>query len=81
MAKELAEILAAFGLSTPEVKAELREDAKYIENYKTDLFFITLYKAEKDYSPTTMYDDYATSDTLFHWQSQSTTADTSRTGQ
>jgi hypothetical protein len=39
-----------------------------------------LYKSEKDYSPTTMYEDYAISDTLFHWQSQSTTSDTSPTG-
>ena len=27
----------------------------------------------KDYSPTTMYDDYPISPTLFHWQSQSFT--------
>ena len=74
------EILAAFGLSTLEIKAELREGVKYIEDYKTDLFFITMYKSEKDYSPTTMYEDYAISDTLFHWQSQSTTSDTSKTG-
>ncbi len=26
------------------------------------------------HSPTTMYDDYAISDSLFHWQSQSTTS-------
>ncbi len=74
------EILAAFGLSTLEIKAELREGVKYIEDYKTDLFFITMYKSEKDYSPTTMYEDYAISDTLFHCQSQSTTSDTSKTG-
>jgi hypothetical protein len=48
---------------------------------KQPLFFITLYKSEKDYSPMTMYEDYAISDTLFHWQSQSTTSDTSPTGQ
>jgi hypothetical protein len=75
------EILAAFGLATVDKRFEFREGVKYIENDKTDLFFITLYKSEKDYSPTTMYEDYAISDTLFHWQSQSTTSDTSPTGQ
>ena len=25
-------------------------------------------KSEKDFSPTTLYEDYAISDTLFHWQ-------------
>ena len=34
---------------------------------------IYLDKSEKDYSPTTMYDDYPISPTLFHWQSQSFT--------
>lgn len=75
------EVLAALGLSTPANKADLREGVKYIEQYKTDLFFVTLYKSEKDYSPTTMYEDYAISQNLFHWQSQSTTSDTSPTGQ
>jgi superfamily II DNA or RNA helicase/HKD family nuclease len=75
------EILAAFGLATVEKRVEFREGVKYLEKDKTDLFFITLYKSEKDYSPTTMYEDYAISDTLFHWQSQSTTSETSPTGQ
>lgn len=74
------EILAAFGLSTSTRKAELREGCKYIEQYKTDIFFVTLNKSEKDYSESTMYDDYAISEDLFHWQSQSTTSDTSPTG-
>ncbi|QSO49287.1 DUF3427 domain-containing protein [Alicyclobacillus mengziensis] len=48
---------------------------------KLDVFFITLDKSEKDYSPTTMYHDYAINDVLFHWQSQSTTPADSPTGQ
>jgi hypothetical protein len=51
------------------------------EESETDLFFITLNKSEKDYSPTTRYNDYAISDTIFHWESQSATAKTSPTGQ
>lgn len=48
---------------------------------KVDLFFVTLNKSDKDYSPTTMYNDYSINDTLFHWQSQSTTSRESKTGQ
>jgi len=58
-----------------------REGVKYFADKKVDAFFITLNKADKDYSPTTMYDDYSINDTLFHWQSQSGTSDTSPTGQ
>ena len=47
---------------------------------QADTFFTTLNKAEKHYSPTTMYEDYAISDTLFHWQSQSRTTEESDTG-
>lgn len=46
-----------------------------------DVFFVTLNKADKDYSPTTMYNDYSINESLFHWQSQSTTAADSPTGQ
>ena len=42
---------------------------------------MTLKKSEADYSPTTMYQDYPISPTLFHWESQSTTSVASRTGQ
>ena len=38
---------------------------------KSDVFFIDLHKAERDYSPTTMYRDYAINRELFHWESQS----------
>ena len=58
-----------------------REGVKYFADKKADAFFITLNKADKDYSPTTMYDDYSINDTLFHWQSQSGTSDISPTGQ
>lgn len=59
----------------------VREGTKYLSEKKTDVFFVTLNKAERDYSPTTMYNDYSISDTLFHWQSQSTTTSESATGQ
>jgi superfamily II DNA or RNA helicase len=51
------------------------------EAMATDAFFITLRKTESDYSPTTMYRDYAISPELFHWESQNATAVASPTGQ
>ena len=42
---------------------------------------MTLNKSEKEFSDTTLYEDYSISKTLFHWQSQSTTSDHSKTGQ
>lgn len=58
----------------------VREGVKYLPGKNTDVFFVTLNKADKDYSPTTMYNDYSINEWLFHWQSQSTTAETSPTG-
>lgn len=40
-----------------------------------------LEKSERDYSPSTLYKDYAISPTLFHWESQSLTTQRSPTGQ
>ncbi len=71
------QLLAAFDHKNP---SSVREGVIYIEEKKTDILLITLNKSDKDFSPTTMYEDYSISDTLFHWQSQSTTADTSPTG-
>lgn len=61
--------------------ATAREGVKWLPEKKLDVFFVTLNKADKDYSPTTMYKDYSINETLFHWQSQSTTAESSPTGQ
>ena len=59
----------------------MRQGVLYLPEKKIDVFLITLNKSDKDYSPTTMYEDYAISTTLFHWQSQSTTSADSATGQ
>jgi hypothetical protein len=37
---------------------------------RSDLLLVTLKKSEREYSPTTMYRDYAISESLFHWESQ-----------
>jgi hypothetical protein len=53
----------------------------WAEEWESDAFLITLNKSETDYSPTTMYQDYAISPSLFHWETQSRTSASSPTGQ
>jgi len=64
------QILTAFGLNTYDKKSPNREGVAENANLNTELLFINLIKSEENFSPTTMYDDYAISETLFHWQSQ-----------
>ncbi len=75
------QILAALDYYTTDRMPAMREGVKYLPGKKLDVFFITLNKANKQYSPSTMYDDYSINEWLFHWQSQSTTAEHSPTGQ
>ena len=39
--------------------ATVREGVKWLPEKQLDVFFVTLNKADKDYSPTTMYKDYS----------------------
>ena len=64
------QILTAFGLSTFERKSPSREGVAENSKHNTELLFINLIKSEENFSPTTMYDDYAINESLFHWQSQ-----------
>lgn len=72
------QILTALDFLKP---ATVREGVKWLPEQNLDVFFVTLNKSDKDYSPTTMYQDYSINETLFHWQSQSTTSENSMTGQ
>lgn len=54
---------------------------KWVESELADVFFVTLRKTERHYSPTTMYQDRAITPSLFQWESQSTTSERSPTGQ
>jgi superfamily II DNA or RNA helicase len=63
------QILVAFGLSSFDKKSSNREGAAENKTLNTEILFINLIKSEENFSPTTMYDDYAISETLFHWQS------------
>ncbi|AMK14545.1 helicase [methanogenic archaeon mixed culture ISO4-G1] len=74
------QILSGLGKSTFDHKHTLREGVLYIEDKELDVFMITLNKGEKDYSISTMYNDYVVSNRLFHWESQNKTSQTSTTG-
>ena len=76
------ELLAALGMGTldPGTPGSIREGVKWMPTLRTDALLVTLKKSEADYSPTTMYRDYAINQDYFHWESQSTTSSASATG-
>ena len=76
----LDQILAALNVHKENKKFPLRQGVFYVKEKQTDIFFITINKMEGDYLESTMYNDYAISNELFHWESQSTTSITSNTG-
>jgi len=68
----LVEVMAAFDVRTSRGAAyRPQAGVYYAKHAKTDLFFVTLEKSEKHYTPTTLYKDYPISPTLFHWETQS----------
>ena len=71
------QILAAFGFFN-EVKSPFKSKGVFgFDDKKTDIFLINLNKSEKEFSPSTMYEDYAINAYLFHWESQSQDRETS----
>ena len=42
--------------------------AFHLPEHNAALLFVTLNKSDKDFSPTTQYDDYVINENLFHWQ-------------
>jgi hypothetical protein len=72
------EACVAFGISPETVRAQ---GVKWVPEANADVFFVTLNKTERHYSPTTMYQDRAITPELFQWESQSTTSTRSPTGQ
>lgn len=66
----LSQILAGLEYYTENKYTPMLSGVWYFKEKNIDAFFVTLYKTDKDFSEETLYDDYAISDTLFHWQSQ-----------
>lgn len=76
------ETLAGLGFASQKrTPSTMREGVAWCPAVKSDALLITLKKSDTDYSPTTMYRDFALSPELFHWESQSTTSAASPTGQ
>jgi hypothetical protein len=67
------QILTSFGLSTFEKQSSNREGVAENKAINTEILFVDLVKTNENFSPTTMYDDYAINEILFHWQSQNQT--------
>lgn len=74
------QILVALGLSTINKMSHNREGVAQNRELNVEALFINLKKSEEDFSPTTMYDDYAINEMLFHWQSQNQTSSESPKG-
>jgi superfamily II DNA or RNA helicase/HKD family nuclease len=65
------EVVAALGFGDGVKPKVTQGGILWVPQARSDVFFIDLHKAERDYSPTTMYRDYAINRELFHWESQS----------
>ncbi|MDB4923875.1 DEAD/DEAH box helicase [Mucilaginibacter sp.] len=74
------QILVALRLHEFEKSSSNREGVALNKYLNTEALFVTLKKSEKEYSPTTLYDDYAINEYLFHWQSQNATSPESQKG-
>jgi superfamily II DNA or RNA helicase/HKD family nuclease len=75
------ELLAALDWASMERSARGNiTGVAWAEETQTDALMINLRKDEKDFSPSTMYKDYAISPELFHWESQNATSTRSPAG-
>ena len=75
------EVLVGLGLPQLVGARHTQTGRFWLDAINTEIFFVTLDKSEKAFSPSTRYEDFAVSPTRFHWQSQSTTGENSPTGQ
>lgn len=66
----LSQALASVGYFHETAAPAFREGVLHLKEHKTDLFFVTIQKSDKDYSEATLYQDYYISEEKFHWQSQ-----------
>ncbi len=75
------EILAAFGLADDERGARGRQaGVEWARRHNAVALLVNLRKDDADFTPSTMYRDYALGERRFHWESQNDTSQTSRAG-
>jgi superfamily II DNA or RNA helicase len=78
----LDEVMAAVDERTKKDGVKrIQTGVYYVARLRTDLLFVTLEKSQRDYSPTTLYNDYPISERRFHWESQSNCHEDTKTGQ
>ena len=75
------EIKAALGKATFETAGETGSGVLHFPKIKVLLALVTFQKTEKEFSPSTMYQDYPISRELLHWETQAKTSQASETGQ
>ena len=67
------EVFTLVGRQTAEVKMQGAASGVFnLSEHNATLLFVTLNKSEKDFSPSTQYNDYLINEDYFHWQSQNT---------
>lgn len=65
------EQLAIFGRRTAEKAGAIPQSGCLnLDDINTELLWVTLNKSDKDFSPSTQYEDYAINEALFNWQTQ-----------
>ena len=65
------EQLAIFGRRTANRAGAIPQSGCLnLDEINTELLWVTLNKSDKDFSPSTQYEDYAINEALFNWQSQ-----------
>jgi len=77
----LSEIKSAFGLNNLDQAGPMGVGVIYIKSLKVYLHLVTFKKEERDFAPTTRYQDYLISRTRIHWESQAATTQATTTGQ
>lgn len=75
------EIKAALGGASFESAGVTGVGRLHFQHIKTFVSLVTFQKSEKEFSPSTMYQDYPISRELLHWETQSQTSQASDTGQ
>ena len=75
------EVLAALNWASLTRKASGHATGVvWAEDADVDALFVNLHKTERDFSPTTMYRDFALQPDVFHWESQNATSVASPAG-
>lgn len=75
------EIFTLVGKQTADLKMQGTASGVFnLPEHNATLLFVTLNKSEKDFSPSTQYNDYLINEEYFHWQSQNTDSHTNKGG-